>query len=130
MEGSRRSFDQVKAILGKLDRSIDEARSRRLGVPSRDERPAPRPTPGAPSPLDQEVGGPRPAGEPTPEAARPATDPAASGTPVPRYPAPNRPRPSFGRARPLNPEQGESRPQAHSDGTPLGRWVGPNGLIG
>ena len=28
--GSSKSFDQVKAILGKLDRSIDEAREKRL----------------------------------------------------------------------------------------------------
>jgi len=28
--GSSKAFDQVKAILGKLDRSIDEAREKRL----------------------------------------------------------------------------------------------------
>jgi len=33
MAEMRRSFHNVKSLLGKLDRSIDEARSRRLGDP-------------------------------------------------------------------------------------------------
>jgi hypothetical protein len=37
MGTSQRAFDQVKAILGKLDRSIDQVRERRIGGP------APRP---------------------------------------------------------------------------------------
>ncbi len=31
--GTDRAFNQVKSILGKLDRSIDEARAKRLGDP-------------------------------------------------------------------------------------------------
>jgi len=37
MAPSRRSFDQVKGILAKLDRSIDTARERRLSDGSADE---------------------------------------------------------------------------------------------
>jgi len=33
MGSSNAAFDQVKSILGKLDRSIDEARARRLSGP-------------------------------------------------------------------------------------------------
>ena len=33
-----RAFNQVKSILGKLDRSIDEARAKRLGDPQPEQR--------------------------------------------------------------------------------------------
>lgn len=39
--GTDRAFNQVKSILGKLDRSIDEARARRLGDPDPAQRIAP-----------------------------------------------------------------------------------------
>jgi hypothetical protein len=42
MGPSEKSFNQVKNILGKLDRSIDEARNRRTHVPV---APAPAPKP-------------------------------------------------------------------------------------
>lgn len=56
------AFNEVRAILGKLDRSIDEARSRRLEP----QQPAPRPSSPAPgaiparasSDLDREIGAP------------------------------------------------------------------------
>ncbi|MBL8759422.1 MAG: hypothetical protein JNK35_13440 [Phycisphaerae bacterium] len=35
MGTSQKTLDQVKSILGKLDRSIDDARQRRLGDPAR-----------------------------------------------------------------------------------------------
>lgn len=40
MGSSQQAFNQVKAILGKLDRSIDEARERRLGDQNQAEEPA------------------------------------------------------------------------------------------
>jgi hypothetical protein len=48
-----RAFNQVKAILGKLDRSIDEARERRLG---KDDEPktAPEQKVGRAQPLRRE----------------------------------------------------------------------------
>jgi len=84
MNQPKDAFNQVKAILGKLDRSITEARSKRLGeVIEVEETDAP-----------------------APEAARPATTPV----PAPAAPAPTggyaRMRGQFGRAKPLNkPEQ-------------------------
>lgn len=79
--GSERAFNQVKAILGKLDRSIDQARARRLGEPDPAE---PRLAVGE---------SPAPASE---AAARPA--PLGPGTLIgksEREPSP------FGRARPI-----------------------------
>lgn len=58
-EEQSNAFNQVRAILGKLDRSIDEARSRRLepDMPVRNE---PSPAAAAPSriasELDREIG--------------------------------------------------------------------------
>ncbi len=48
MSTSERTFSQVKAILGKLDRSIDEARERRTQRPGAPAAPPPR-EPGAPA---------------------------------------------------------------------------------
>lgn len=48
MSRSERAFNQVKSILGKLDRSIDEARARRTSppaVPAAAPAPAPIPAP-------------------------------------------------------------------------------------
>lgn len=48
MNQSPDAFNQVKAILGKLDRSITEARSRRLGKPVNDAAATP-PVPTTPA---------------------------------------------------------------------------------
>jgi hypothetical protein len=83
MNQPKDAFNQVKAILGKLDRSITEARSRRLGEALEVEETDTR----------------------GPEAARPATTPAPSPA-ANTQPAPTggyaRMRGQFGRAKPLN----------------------------
>lgn len=59
MEQGNKAFNEVRALLGKLDRTIDEARSRRLGPPAHSE-PASNgfETKDHPSvDLDQEIGG-------------------------------------------------------------------------
>jgi len=59
MEQGNKAFNEVRALLGKLDRSIDEARSRRLGPPAQSEPsdagyvPSDKPA----IDLDQEIGG-------------------------------------------------------------------------
>lgn len=83
-QGSSNAFNEVRAILGKLDRSIDEARSKRLepDQPVRREPPAASPkAPESVSDLDREIGG-----SSTPN----------SKTELQRKGA------SFGRAKPLN----------------------------
>lgn len=82
MNQSRDAFNQVKAILGKLDRSITEARSRRLGKPV-DEPESPSGATPAAEPPSQEL--PRAQSTPTPA---PATGYAKL-------------RGQFGRAKPL-----------------------------
>lgn len=79
MGQSQRSFDQVKSILGKLDRNIDAARSRRL----QDHTMPPPPAPVSTSPVLQ----PAPALIPSPTSTTPA--------PVPNGRSP------FGRAQPM-----------------------------
>jgi hypothetical protein len=58
-EEQSNAFNEVRAILGKLDRSIDEARSRRLepDQPAGREPIASPNTPQTPSALDREIGG-------------------------------------------------------------------------
>ncbi len=56
MEQGNKAFNEVRALLGKLDRSIDEARSRRLGPPASAE-PAHAHAKPAAIDLDQEIGG-------------------------------------------------------------------------
>lgn len=79
MGPSEKSFQQVKSILGKLDRSIDSVRQARL-------------QPGSPS---------TPASSQSPQAvpvvaqAKPVSTPPATGSASPAA------RPSFGRAQPL-----------------------------
>ncbi len=96
MAGDNKAFNEVRALLSKLDRSIDEARSRRIGPkeepapkPASENRPAPR------SELDRQVGAPRPQAAPlTPMQAK---------------------RAQYGRARPLNAnEPAQPRPQQDS----------------
>lgn len=83
-KSSSNAFNEVRAILGKLDRSIDEARSKRLepDQPVRREPTSPSPAASANvSDLDREIGG--------------GNTPAAK-TELQRKGA------SFGRAKPLN----------------------------
>ena len=75
MRPSEKSFNQVKAILGKLDRNIDQLRAQR-------RTPAPAPVP-TPIPLTSAIGM---------GAVGPATPPA-----------PTRPSSPFGRATPIPP---------------------------
>lgn len=76
------AFNEVRAILGKLDRSIDEARSKRL-EPDQPVRREPAPAEPRPqsSELNREIGGSTPGG--------PKTELQRKGA-------------SFGRAKPLN----------------------------
>lgn len=83
MNHSPEAFNQVRAILGKLDRSITEARSRRLGKPVIEPASAtPTPTPTA---VPDDV--------PAPRAATTAPDTPASGYAKLRG--------QFGRAKPI-----------------------------
>jgi hypothetical protein len=77
------AFNEVRAILGKLDRSIDEARSKRLepDQPVRREPPPSTPAASTASDLDREIGG---------------TSVPNAKTELQRKGA------SFGRAKPLN----------------------------
>jgi len=89
-KSSNNAFNEVRAILGKLDRSIDEARSKRLEPDQpvrRDPAPSTPPSTEA-SELDREIGG--------------GNTPAAK-TELQRKGA------SFGRAKPLN-RGGEEAP--------------------
>ncbi|GJM19393.1 MAG: hypothetical protein DHS20C14_16060 [Phycisphaeraceae bacterium] len=80
MSASGKAFDEVKQILGRLDRSIDEARHKRLG-PTEPDRPA------APegSPTDRPIG----------TAPKPGQAPATLPT------TPQRRVTKYGRAKPL-----------------------------
>ena len=106
MAGDSKAFNEVRALLSKLDRSIDEARSRRVGpkepAPTRAEvasenRAASR------SDLDREIGAPR--------------KPATALTPMQAK------RAQYGRARPLNP--GATPPAPKPDAPRDAGWKGP-----
>lgn len=109
MSTNQRSFDQVKSILGKLDRNIDAARQRRTQV-----RP---PTPAAPIPpvsstdANQLIG--------LPSTPRPAAQPAAPVPQAPGTPAATGPgsvvngRSIYGRAQPLRPTSPNPPPLGH-----------------
>lgn len=84
MSSESKAFNEVRALLGKMDRSIDRARERRLGP---EEPPVDRARP--PVSQDQTVGGPKP----------------ELGNPPPASPRRNT---QFGRARPLNREGQET----------------------
>ena len=104
-KSSNNAFNEVRAILGKLDRSIDEARSKRLEPDQpgrRDPAPSNQPSRPASSELDREIGG--------------GNTPGAK-TELQRKGA------SFGRAKPLN-RNGEDGPDRE--------WKSPGGdeLIG
>lgn len=53
MGPSEKSFNQVRSILGKLDRSIDEARQKRTQVVAPPPPPKPIQMPQAPMPMQQ-----------------------------------------------------------------------------
>lgn len=83
MGTSEKTFNQVKAILSKLDRNIDELRDKRLH---------PQPA-GIPAGL---------AGVQPAVAAAPVSHPSGSGN---GQAAANNGRPSFGRAQPIRPDR-------------------------
>lgn len=101
MSTSDRSFEQVKNILGKLDRNIDAARARRLHTNS----PVPAGVPRTPAVVG--VNGQQTAGAPQSgssaligASAQPSHAPAVPAqTPRPAMPSKS----GFGRARPLRP---------------------------
>ncbi|MGH7244068.1 MAG: hypothetical protein ACREJD_11670 [Phycisphaerales bacterium] len=74
MGPTEKSFSQVKAILGKLDRSIDEVRARRT---TGDHKPFPVPSP-VPTPLAVPA-----ARAPEPPAANRQNSPYGRATPLP-----------------------------------------------
>lgn len=84
MGTSDRSFEQVKSILGKLDRNIDAARARRLHD-------------GSPAPARSSM-----SNQPVPHAAAVLAPPVMtppSPSPVPSIPPPSKS--GYGRAQPL-----------------------------
>lgn len=81
---SQRSFDQVKNILGKLDRNIDAARQRRLQGPIPIAAPIPLPVTAAPRPA--------------------FVTPAAPMTPMPTFGTATPLRSVYGRATPMRPD--------------------------
>lgn len=86
MAGEGKAFNEVRALLSKLDRSIDEARSKRVGP--KNDRPAPvleNDRPGSRIDLDREIG-------------RSNGSSPAQQSPAQPQPA----RSQYGRARPLN----------------------------
>jgi len=89
---SSRSFDQVKNILGRLDRNIDAARQKRLQGPL----PTPAQAPVAPAPT--------PAPAPAPQ--RPTFVPAPpSHNPLPTFGQNQPARSIYGRAQPMRAER-------------------------
>ncbi|MFI4871388.1 MAG: hypothetical protein ACIARQ_06215 [Phycisphaerales bacterium JB061] len=92
MTTSQHTFDQVRSILGRLDRSIDQAREKRLHG---DEEPAATETAA-------------PAGRTEPSAPPPPAVGPARATPA-RAPSP------FGRAKPLRKTQDDSPLERWSD---------------
>ncbi|MBX3364155.1 MAG: hypothetical protein KF866_05255 [Phycisphaeraceae bacterium] len=88
MAGPTRAFNEVKALLNKLDRGIDEARVKRLAPAHGDSQPKANAetTPAAP-----------------PTSAQPSGSTIIGGPPQnPASPA-NKPTSAYGRARPLRP---------------------------
>lgn len=103
MPGESKAFHEVRALLSKLDRSIDEARTKRTGPkdePADRSRVASENRAAARSDLDREIGAPRQQNTPmTPMQAK---------------------RAQYGRARPLNaPDSNGSRPASD------GQWKSP-----
>ncbi|MGD9688836.1 MAG: hypothetical protein AB7K52_02240 [Phycisphaerales bacterium] len=101
MGTSQKTFDQVKSILGKLDRNIDSVRQRRLGEP-----PA-RPSPGYGATSGPALTQPGNVGGTVPGVIGPTlntTIGAGPGVPPPATAAPPASKSGYGRAQPLRPE--------------------------
>ncbi|MCC5823722.1 MAG: hypothetical protein LAT64_10685 [Phycisphaerales bacterium] len=103
MPGESKAFHEVRALLNKLDRSIDEARSKRTGPkdePANRSQVASENRSASRTDLDREIGAPRNTNAPmTPMQAK---------------------RAQYGRARPLNaPESNGARPASDS------QWKSP-----
>jgi len=84
MASTGKSFDHIKAILGKLDRQVDEARTKRLGIT------------------------PAPAGMPAVAPTRLGQAPEAPASP------PSEARSKYGRARPLNRADEKANPWSNN----------------
>lgn len=95
MSNSQRSFDQVKNILGKLDRNIDAARQRRLQGPT--------PVPGTPATVGT-IGAAVVAPPPAPIRAN-FGSPTPALTPLPTFGNAAPSRSQYGRATPMRPQQ-------------------------
>ncbi len=89
MASTGKSFDQIKAILGKLDRQVDEARIKRLGIT------------------------PAPAGA---AAAPPAATRLGQAFEAPASP-PSERRSKYGRAKPLNRSEEDSNGSSNGNGS-------------
>lgn len=104
------AFNRVKNLLGKLDRSIDEARDKRLGKVPTDGPAIGAPAQATPSQASRPLGPSTLIGQGSAPPPQPAP-PAISGTPAP----PETSKSGFGRAKPL------IRP-ASSNQDSLRRW--------
>lgn len=85
MGDTGKAFNEVKQLLGRLDRSIDEARSRRIG-PAEPARPV------------------------RPILPRASQSERMIGSPAPQVPAAPVRQSQYGRAKPLRPQADEPRP--------------------
>lgn len=100
MSTPAKSFDDLRSILGKLDRKIDKARNKRLGLDDEPEAAAPGHTNGT--------------AEPSPALHDEQPEPRADETVV----GESRRRSPFGRAKPLN----RSNPGSENS------WIGGAGI--
>lgn len=106
MGPSDKAFSQVKNILGKLDRNIDQVRSKRLHP-----EPVAAPAPAVYGPdtligVRETLGPETLIGAPKPQPAKPAATPGPAHSAQPGYTpspsgVPTSPRSAFGRAKPL-----------------------------
>jgi hypothetical protein len=90
MSTSQRTFDQVKNILGKLDRNIDAARARRLQTPAQNGNGNGN---GGPIPISS--------AQPMPQPTRPTFMPSGPLTPMPTFGSSTPTRSVYGRATPM-----------------------------
>lgn len=102
MSQPKKAFNEVRAILGKLDRSREELRQRTNGSQNPEPAAAKPPTPTPPATPAPAV--------PRPGAAAPAVGGAQAKPPVPPTPGSR-----FGRAQPIRPSGSDA----------LGRWNPP-----
>lgn len=114
MAEEKKAFNEVRALLSKLDRSIDEARTKRVGPKDEPERPSSNGSngQGSGSGLDQRIGG-----GSSNASSRPSGKPDASPVPPPPVQAK---RSQYGRARPLNrSDESPKRPESEN------QWQSP-----